>query len=78
MAEWKSLTDAAREVGVSRITLGRWARRRRLKTRRATVPNSNLQAVLVNLKQVRAIVGKGLKPGRPAGGKSNRGKGRRR
>jgi predicted site-specific integrase-resolvase len=63
MSEWKSLSDAAKTVGIHRVTLRGWIDRGLLKTRSAQV--RNLTATLVNMVVVRKLVAKGVKPGRP-------------
>jgi hypothetical protein len=63
MAEWKSLSEAAKAASINRNTLGRWIKRGLLKTRSA--PVRNLTATLVNMAEVNKLVGKGLPIGRP-------------
>lgn len=63
---WQPLNRAAEIVGVHRVTLSRWVKAKRLKTRKGQV--RNLQATLVNIEDVRRLVGEGLKPGRPPKG----------
>ncbi len=58
------MSRAAKSAGVHRVTVAKWVSEGKLKTR--TKPVRNLTATLVNLAEVRKLVGGGLKPGRPA------------
>jgi hypothetical protein len=71
--DWQPLSKAADIVGVHRMTLGRWVRTKKLRTRSGQV--RNLKTTLVNVEEVRRLVGSGLAPGRPKReGASKRGK----
>lgn len=62
--DYLPLRKAADEAGVSRHTLGRWVKARKLASRDGT--SGGLPAKLVSVAEVRRLVGDGLKAGRPA------------
>ena len=61
--DWQPLSKAATLAGVHRLTLGRWVKARKLRTRTGYV--RNLKATLVNVADVKKLVGEGVRPGRP-------------
>ena len=63
MDDMRPMSEVAELAGVDRNTLARWVKAKKLKSRTAMV--RNLKATLVSLSEVKALVAKGVRPGRP-------------